>query len=59
MIDLFVEIQAEVNALEQGKTHLLLIEGKSKRDSLKMMGKTDTFKKGYVDLKAIPVFSQG
>ena len=31
MIDTFVEVQAPLNEAEVGKTHLLLMEGRAKR----------------------------
>jgi hypothetical protein len=42
-----------------GKVHLLLLEGRSKRDQSVLMGKTDTFKNGYVAVSKMPIFKAG
>jgi len=50
MIDVFVKEQSKLNEKEVGKVHLLLLEGKSKRDAGVLLGKTDNFKSGYVKI---------
>jgi tRNA A37 methylthiotransferase MiaB len=59
MIDTFVEWQAQLNQKEVGRTHLLLLEGRAKRDTNVLMGKTDNFKNGYVKIQNVPVFQDG
>ena len=59
MIDLFVELQRPLNEREIGKVHLLLIEGKAKREQDTLMGKTDCFKNGYVKIDQVPVYKEG
>lgn len=59
MIDTFLVYQTEVNQKEVGKTHLLLIEGKAKREVDVFMGKTDHFKNGYAKLEKVPVYKDG
>lgn len=59
MIDTFIEIQSPLNQAEVGKTHLLLIEGKAKREQNVLMGKTDHFKNGYVKITSVPVYQGG
>ncbi len=56
MIDVFVEEQANLNKKEINKVHLLLMEGKAKRDHKVLIGKTDHFKNGYVEIVDVPVF---
>lgn len=59
MIDLFVEVQTPLNQVELGKIHLLLIEGRAKRDANVLLGKTDHYKSGYVKVTSIPVYEGG
>jgi hypothetical protein len=59
MIDTFVENQAQLNQKEIGKIHLLLMDGKAKRDSNTLMGKTDNFKNGYAKIQNVPVYQDG
>jgi tRNA A37 methylthiotransferase MiaB len=59
MIDTFVENQAPINQKEIGKAHLLLIEGRAKRESNVLMGKTDNFKNGYAKIEKVPVYKEG
>jgi hypothetical protein len=35
------------------------MEGKAKRDSNVLMGKTDNFKNGYAKIESVPVFREG
>lgn len=44
IIDLQMRNQAELNKEEIGRTHLVLIEGESKRDTAQLSGRTDTNK---------------
>lgn len=48
-----------MNQSEVGKIHLLLIEGKAKRDTGVLMGKTDHFKNGYAKITKVPVYKDG
>lgn len=56
MIDTFVEVQAPLNEAEVGKTHLLLMEGKAKREKGVLLGKTDNYKNSYVPIQSVPVY---
>ncbi len=38
---------------------MLLMEGRAKRDTNVLMGKTDNFKNGYVKIQSVPVFEKG
>lgn len=49
MVDLFDIHLHETFSKELGNRHLVLIEKPSKRDSNIWMGRTDNFKKGYLD----------
>jgi hypothetical protein len=42
-----------------GKRHLLLIEGRAKRDIDVLMGKTDSFKNGYAKIQSVPIYKDG
>jgi tRNA A37 methylthiotransferase MiaB len=59
MIDTFVEGQAGLNRAEVGRLHLLLLEGRAKREQNTLMGKTDHFKNGYVGVERVPVYRSG
>ena len=59
MIEVFLEEQADSNAKEIGKVHLLLMESKSKRVENVLTGKTDNFKTGYVKVREVPVYENG
>ena len=58
MINVFRQELVELNKKEIGKYQLLLIEGKSKRDAQKFVGKTDTFKKGFISNMEIPTITK-
>ncbi len=45
-----------LNNAEVGKLHLILIEGRSKRDSKKLLGKTDNFKTSFAEKAIVPVY---
>ena len=59
MIDLFVEEQAPRNQKEVGRVHLLLLEGRAKRDQTTLLGKTDCYKSGYVPGGRVAVWGGG
>lgn len=49
MISQFEKDLGQTYAKQMGKQHLILIEKISKRDSQVLVGKTDNFKKGYIN----------
>lgn len=57
LIKVFETEQALLNQKEIGRYHLLLIEGKSKKDAKKLVGKTDTFKKGFFTNCEVPTIT--
>lgn len=59
MIDTFVECQASLNQKEVNSLQLILIDGVDKRNPSRLRGKTDNFKKGYLEIKRIPVIEKG
>jgi hypothetical protein len=54
MIKTFIGEQGKSFQEQIGQYHLLLIEGKSKKDQQKLIGKTDTFMKGFIENRELP-----
>jgi tRNA A37 methylthiotransferase MiaB len=59
MIETFSEVQAPLNQAEVGKLHLLLVEGRAKREQGVLMGKTDNYKNGYAAVQTVPLYDKG
>mmetsp|Transcript_32826 Transcript_32826/g.82401 ORF Transcript_32826/g.82401 Transcript_32826/m.82401 type:complete len:673 (-) Transcript_32826:41-2059(-) len=58
VIDTFYSLAREKNELEVGKTHLVLVEGPSRKNPHALVGKTDTNKKVVFEQKSAPVSYQ-
>jgi len=59
MIEVFLEEQSHKSKREVGEVHLLLMEGRAKREEGVLMGKTDNFQNGYVKVQEVPLFEGG
>jgi tRNA A37 methylthiotransferase MiaB len=59
MIDTFTKIQSTINQAEIGKLHVILLEGKAKRQENTLMGKTDNFKNSYAKVSKVSVYKKG
>lgn len=55
MIKVFLEEQPKPFKAQIGNYHLLLVEGKSKKDAGKLVGRTDGFMRGFFESKDLPM----